>query len=109
MGVSRTDLYNKEQLALAEITRALGHPARIAIVQYLIQSDRCITTDIVSEIGLAQPTISQHLKILKETGIIKGTIEGASVCYCVDPLRWAEIENLFSDFFGKLPSTIKCN
>nr|MBS0037071.1 winged helix-turn-helix transcriptional regulator [Saprospiraceae bacterium] len=108
MGVTRTDLYQKDQLELAEISRALGHPARIAILQFLLSSDRCITGDLVTEIGLAQPTISQHLKVLKDLGIIQGNIEGSSVCYCIDPLRWTEMESLFNEFFGKMTSVMRC-
>lgn len=84
MGASKTEYYTERQNYIAKLSKALGHPARIAIVEYLIQSNTCICTDIVNELPLSQPTISQHLKELKNAGIIKGTIEGNSICYCVD-------------------------
>jgi len=84
--------------------KALAHPARIAIIQHLIKANACICGDLVGELGLAQPTISQHLKELKQAGLIQGTIEGTSVCYCIDPKAWAifqkEIGALFADYKG---------
>lgn len=86
--------------------KALAHPARIAIVQHLIKTNACINGDLVEVLGLAQPTISQHLKELKTAGLIQGTIEGTSVCYCIDPKTWTlyqkEIGNLFLAF--KVPN-----
>lgn len=84
MGTTRTDLYSDEQVNLAAISKVLGHPARIAILQYLQQQPSCICGDIVTEIGLAQPTISQHLRELKNIGLIKGNIDGTKICYCID-------------------------
>lgn len=108
MGVSKTDFYTEEQVELAGIARALGHPARISIVQYLMKTEDCITGDIVKEIGLAQPTISQHLKVLKDVGIIRGTIEGNAVCYCINPRIWQKVNRLFNDFFGGFPTSSCC-
>lgn len=99
MGVTKTDIFNSEQNQLALIAKALGHPARIAILQYLIKQDTCICGDLVDEIGLAQPTISQHLKELKNIGLIKGNIEGTSVCYCIHKENWAMFHELFVTFF----------
>jgi DNA-binding transcriptional ArsR family regulator len=84
MGASRTDQYESEQVELAAIAKALGHPARIAIVHYLSQAQACICNDIVEVLPLAQPTVSQHLKELKSVGIIQGTVEGNAICYCLD-------------------------
>lgn len=84
MGLSKTEHFTNEQNTMANIAKALGHPARIAILEFLLRSDRCICGDIVEHLPLAQATISQHLRALKEAGLIKGTIEGASVCYCVN-------------------------
>ena len=84
MGVTKNDIYTKEQNDLSAIAKALGHPARIAIIQKLIESKTCICGDLVEDIGLAQATVSQHLKELKSSGIIKGNVEGTSVCYCLD-------------------------
>jgi len=85
MGVTKTTYYNNAQNEMALIAKALGHPARIAILEYMLKVNTCICTDIVKEIPLAQPTISQHLKELKNTQIIKGNIEGNSICYCIQP------------------------
>ena len=84
MGVSKSDFFTAEQNELAQLFKALAHPARVAIIDYLLKVDSCICNDIVEELPLAQPTISQHLKELRNIGIIKGNIEGTSVCYCID-------------------------
>ena len=101
MGLTKTDLFTTEQNNLAQAFKVLGHPARLAILQYLSTSKSCVTGAIVDEIGLAQPTISQHLRELKSIGLIQGTIEGTSVCYCIHPERWeqlqAAIQQLFTD------------
>lgn len=84
--------------------KALAHPARIAIVQQLIKADACVCGGLVEELGLAQATISQHLRELKDAGLIRGTIEGTSVCYCIDAKVWAiyqkDIASLFAAFKG---------
>ncbi|MCH7410929.1 metalloregulator ArsR/SmtB family transcription factor [Belliella sp. DSM 111904] len=108
MGVTKTDLFTEKQNELAKIAKVFAHPARIAILEYLIQSDTCINGDLVQELGLAQATISQHLRELKEIGLIKGSIEGVSVCYCIDPIRWAEVQHLFHDLFGGFPKISGC-
>ena len=79
--------------------KALAHPARIAIIQHLIKADACICGDLVDELGLAQATISQHLKELKNAGLIQGTIDGTSVCYCIDPKVWNQYKTVFEGFF----------
>jgi len=84
MGATKTDLFSVDQNELAEFAKVLGHPARIAILQLLSAKDQCINGTLVDEIGLAQATISQHLKALKEMGLVKGSIEGVSVSYCID-------------------------
>ena len=85
MGVTKKEIFTDEQNELSSFAKVLGHPARIAILQELIKRDSCICGDLVTEIGLSQPTISQHLKELKIIGLIKGTVEGTSVCYCLNP------------------------
>ena len=74
----------------AQVFRALGNPARILIVRELARRNACMTGDLVDVLPLAQSTVSQHLKVLKEAGIVVGTIEGANTCYCLDPaaMRW---------------------
>lgn len=84
MGVSKTSLFKEEVNDLALFAKVLGHPARLAILRQLIELNSCVCGDLVNEIGLAQPTISQHLKELKNLGLVKGIIEGTNVCYCVD-------------------------
>ena len=85
MGLTKSEIFTDKQNRLAGMMKALAHPARIAIVQYLIKTNACINGDLVDELGLAQPTISQHLKELKNAGLIQGTIEGTSICYCIEP------------------------
>lgn len=98
MGLTKSEIFTEEQNQLATIAKVLGHPARIAILQHLFKINSCVCGDLVEVIGLAQPTISQHLKELKNLGIIKGTIEGTSVCYCINPSTWKEIKTLLSSF-----------
>ena len=104
MGVTKTEIFTDTQNAIAKIAKVFGHPARIAIIQHLLKVNTCICGDLVEEIGLAQPTISQHLRELKNIGIIKGTIEGTSVCYCIDSDNWVRFRQMFNDFFNILPS-----
>ena len=102
MGITKTDLFSSEQNAMAHMAKVLGHPARIAILQYLVKSSSCINGDLVQELGLAQATISQHLRELKEIGFIQGTIEGVSVCYCINPDTLKKMEHFISEIFRKI-------
>lgn len=104
MGVTRTELFTEEQNRLAKIARVLAHPARIAIVQHLARINTCINGDLVEEIGLAQPTISQHLRELKDAELIQGTIEGVTVSYCINPHRWEEVRAMLNGFFDHFPT-----
>ncbi|MFC4686931.1 ArsR/SmtB family transcription factor [Epilithonimonas pallida] len=99
MGLTKTEIFSDEQNKLATLFKVLAHPARIAILQYIIDQKACICNDLVDELGLAQATISQHLKELKTIGIIQGTIEGKSVCYCIEDRKWKEVQGLFNQFF----------
>jgi DNA-binding transcriptional ArsR family regulator len=101
MGVTKTDLFTADQNALASIAKAFSHPARVAILQHLLAANACINGDLVEELGLAQATISQHLRELKDIGIINGTIEGVSVSYCINPTRWAEVKEVFNQVFDQ--------
>lgn len=85
MGATKTDHFTDRQNKLATLAKALGHPARIAIIDVLLRVNACVCGDIVDELPLAQPTVSQHLKELKQAGIIRGSVEGNSICYCLDP------------------------
>ena len=91
MGLTKSEIFTNEQNTVAAIAKVLGHPARIAILEFLIKLETCVCGDLVKDIGLAQPTISQHLKELKKVGLIKGKIEGTSVCYCIDQENWDKI------------------
>lgn len=104
MGLTKTEIFTDEQNYMATIAKVLGHPARIAILQHLLKINTCVCGDLVQEIGLAQPTISQHLKELKKIELIKGNIEGTSVCYCINKQKLVEIEGTFQAFFNKFKS-----
>lgn len=104
MGISKTEIFTESQNELASLAKALGHPARIAILEYLIRQNACICGEIVDEIGLAQATISQHLKALKAVGLIKGEIEGTSVCYCIDTDQWTRLRARLDRFVAAMDS-----
>jgi DNA-binding transcriptional ArsR family regulator len=109
MGASKTTEYTTVEIQMAEYANALSHPARIAILNLLIERRACICGDIVEELPLSQSTVSQHLKELKKTGLVKGEIEGKSVCYCIDEKEWGKAKKLLTDFFGKFDSNFsKC-
>lgn len=98
MGVTKTDLFSDEQNAVAKMLKAMGHPARVAILEYLNSVNACICGDIVNELPLAQPTISQHLRELKNAGLIKGNIEGNAICYCIDKTAIDKLKDYFVRF-----------
>lgn len=105
MGASKLSEYTKKEVDLAKYAKALAHPARISILQLLIKKQSCICGDIVDELPLSQSTVSQHLKELKGAGLIKGEIEGVSICYCIDEKEWDKarqlITGLLDGFEGK--------
>ena len=107
MGITKTDLFTERQNELGILAKVLGHPARIAILEHLLEAQQCINSDLVQELGLAQATISQHLSELKSVGIIKGTIEGTSMCYCIDPVVWKNIQSSFNQLFDQYTSSEK--
>lgn len=100
MATAKTELFTDEQKRIANLAKALGHPARIAILMHLFKINSCVCGDIVDAIPLAQSTISQHLKALKKVGIIHGDIEGAKTCYCINPKVWQEMQGVLGQFFG---------
>ena len=106
MGISKTAGFSDKQNELAILFKALSHPARVAIIEYLLSVDTCICGDIVNELPLAQPTVSQHLSALKNAGIIKGSIEGTSICYCLNPDIMVKIESYFGNISKELKN--KC-
>jgi len=107
MGVSKTEQFTDQQNELAILAKALGHPARIAIIEYLLKVGTCICGDIVNELPLAQPTISQHLKELKNAGLIKGNFEGATICYCINESGFDKIKGFFQDITNYLENSKK--
>ncbi len=102
MGVTKSEQFTNKQNTIAKLAKAIGHPARVAILEYLLKVNTCICGDIVNELPLAQPTVSQHLKELKNAGIIKGNIEGNSICYCIDENAIEKIQKYFTNISIKL-------
>ncbi len=108
MGTTKTEEFTIKDNKIAAYAKALGHPARIAILQVLIKKQACICGDIVEELPLSQSTVSQHLKELKEAGLIKGEIEGAKVCYCIDEKEWETAKNYLTLLFEAYTIKNKC-
>ena len=104
MGITKTQIFTEQQNDLAQFFKVLGHPARVAILQYISNQNACICNDLVEEIGLAQATISQHLKELKSIGLLTGEVEGKSMCYCINVERWTAIQNQLNTFFNTTKS-----
>ncbi len=100
MGITKAQIFTDEQNNLSQLFKVLGHPARVAILQHISMQDTCICNDLVEEIGLAQATISQHLKELKSVNLLQGVVEGKSMCYCINVKRWTEIQQLLNSFFN---------
>ncbi|MBL7841428.1 MAG: winged helix-turn-helix transcriptional regulator [Cyclobacteriaceae bacterium] len=108
MGLTKTEEFTKTQNELAVLAKALGHPARIAIIQFLIKTKACVCGDIVDELPLSQSTVSQHLKELKNAGLIKGDIDGPSVCYCIDEKAWNKTRKALGDLFDSYKGADCC-
>ncbi|AXP81243.1 putative HTH-type transcriptional regulator [Mariniflexile rhizosphaerae] len=109
MGLAKTDMFTDEQNEISLFAKVFGHPARVAILQHLFKINSCVCGDLVSEIGLAQPTISQHLKELKHLGLIKGNVEGTSVCYCINTENWSKMKDVMHQFLDQdIPKTDCC-
>ena len=108
MGATKSEIFTEKQNKMALMMKALAHPARIAIIQQLLKANACICGDLVDELGLAQATISQHLKELKNSGLIQGTIEGASVCYCINPKVWKQFKKELEVFFISFNNKTDC-
>jgi ArsR family transcriptional regulator, arsenate/arsenite/antimonite-responsive transcriptional repressor len=108
MGITKTEGFTTAQNELAILAKAIGHPARIAIIEYLLKTDTCICGDIVNELPLAQPTVSQHLKELKNAGLIKGNIEGTSICYCINEEGFNKLKGFFKHINTSLTNKECC-
>lgn len=100
MGATKTEEFTAKDLKLAKYAKALGHPARVAILQLLLKKQNCICGDIVDELPLSQSTVSQHLKELKEAGLIKGDIDGVKICYCIDEKGWEDAGKSIVNFLN---------
>ncbi len=101
MGLVKSELFTDQQNKISLYAKVFGHPARVSILQYLFKINSCVCGDLVNEIGLAQPTISQHLKELKHLGLIKGNVEGTSVCYCIDKKNWIKMKTVINQFLNQ--------
>lgn len=101
MGLAKTELFTDAQNEIAFFAKAFAHPARVAILQHLFKINTCVCGDLVNEIGLAQATISQHLRELKQLGLIKGDVEGTSICYCINKSKWIEMKKLIAGFLDQ--------
>lgn len=104
MGITKTQIFTEKQNNLAQLFKVLGHPARLEILNHISRQNACICNELVDEIGLAQATISQHLKELKNIGLLEGEVEGKSMCYCINIKRWTELQNQFNAFFNTTSS-----
>ncbi|MDF2452814.1 MAG: winged helix-turn-helix transcriptional regulator [Bacteroidota bacterium] len=108
MGLTKTEEFTVRDNKIAKYAKALSHPARIAILQLLIKKQSCICGDIVDELPLSQSTVSQHLKELKEAGLIKGDTDGVKVCYCIDEKEWESAKNYLNLFLSAYVPKSKC-
>lgn len=108
MGATKTEKFTAKENRIAEYAKALAHPARIAILQLLIKKQACICGDIVDELPLSQSTVSQHLKELKEAGLIKGDIEGKKICYCIDEKEWEKARTYLDRLFVSYQPAKQC-
>lgn len=102
MGLSKREAFDGRQNRIADLAKALAHPARVAILEFLAEQNVCMCGDIVDKLPLSQATVSQHLAELKRVGLIKGEIEGPRVCYCVDKKAWNEARELLSQFLTEI-------
>ena len=108
MGATKTAVFTEQQNQIADYAKALAHPARVAILQFLVQRNACVCGDIVDELPLSQSTVSQHLKELKRIGVVQGTVEGPSVCYCIDQAGWKRMKTVIGDILTPLRSGKDC-
>jgi DNA-binding transcriptional ArsR family regulator len=108
MGATKKEEFTIKDNKIAKYAKALAHPARVAILQLLIKKQACICGDIVDELPLSQSTVSQHLKELKEAGLIKGDVEGVKICYCIDEKEWENAKSYFDSLFVSYSNKNKC-
>jgi len=109
MGVTKTQVFTDKQNRIADLAKALAHPARIAIIQHLLKEKSCVCGDLVEVLPLAQATVSQHLKELKNIGILHGEINPPRVCYCINETVWREAKAIFGEIFESEVAVTCCN
>jgi predicted transcriptional regulator len=108
MGATKSYEFSVKENKIAKISKALAHPARIAILNLLAKRQACVCGDIVDELPLSQSTVSQHLKELKEAGLIQGDIDGAKVCYCIDAKGWKAAQAVLNQMFDTYKGGSSC-
>lgn len=108
MGAGKHEEFSVKHNRISKYAKALSHPARVAILNFLIRKNACVCGDIVDELPLSQSTVSQHLKELKDAGLIKGEIEGAKVCYCIDEKEWKSAQLCIDQLFGSYKGSSNC-
>jgi DNA-binding transcriptional ArsR family regulator len=104
MGISKSELFSDRHNQMARMAKALAHPARIAILEYLMNKESCVCGDIVEELPLSQATVSQHLKAMKDAGIIRGSIDGPFRCYCIDQPCCQQLKESLVKMFANMRS-----
>lgn len=108
MGVTKTIGFTERIVEMADMLKVLGHPARLSIMEHLAESPNCICNDLVDELPLAQPTISRHLSELKRVGLIKGTISGKNICYCINDEAWQQVKDTIDNISKTLLTNKEC-
>jgi ArsR family transcriptional regulator, arsenate/arsenite/antimonite-responsive transcriptional repressor len=108
MPKTKTEGFSPATLEMAGIFKALAHPARVAILQFLLERNACVCGSIVDALPLSQATVSQHLAELKLGGLIKGTIDGPRVCYCIDTDNWEKAKTMVNAFFSQTHGCANC-
>ncbi len=108
MGATKAEEFSVKDNRLSKYAKALSHPARVAILKLLVKQNSCICGDIVEELPLSQSTVSQHLKELKEAGLIKGEIDGVKICYCIDEAEWKKARQILDELFGSYQPLNSC-
>ncbi|MEI8204075.1 MAG: winged helix-turn-helix domain-containing protein [Bacteroidota bacterium] len=108
MATQKKEDYTDEEVLIAKYAKALGHPARIAILNYLASIDGCFFGDICNELPIANSTVSQHLTELKNAELIQGTFEPPKVKYCIHPQNWEQAKVLLEKFFAKISPKMQC-
>ena len=108
MGATKSEEFSVKDNRVSKYAKALAHPARVAILRILATKDTCQCGDIVEELPLSQSTVSQHLKELKEAGLIKGEIDGTKVCYCIDEKEWKAAQVWINQLFDSYKGCNEC-